>query len=308
MATARKLTLYPSAMTSAEWADIEPAVRNSAFFSATVEDERLLGGLQKMVEKGLAEGWTPAAFVDNALQTLDSISLDPNARSSDTFKDSFETLYDTNRLRLVFRSQNALADGYRNFQKDFSDIQMQLYPGWKFVRQPVAKESQKRPDHVKHEGAIRLKTDEDFWLARNAPEIGGFGNPYGPWGFNSWMRTKKVDRDTCIKLGLLKPDEKAKVPDAYKQQDISKAVQSMGKTGTADLTPKQRQNIVQRCKQENIKVTEQADALQVVPDKGNEKDALWQLQELVADAWLNDELKQLELMSTDELLKYLLNE
>ena len=308
MAITRKLSLYPSAMTTAEWADIEPAVRNSAFFSATVEDELLLGALKDMVEQGINEGLSEAEFVDNALQTLENISIDPSKQKEVTFKDSYDTLYDPNRLRLVFRSQNSLAAGYNNFQAEFGDVQMQLYPGWKFVRQAGAKENQKRPDHVKHEGAVRLKTDTEFWLARNRPEIGGFGNPYGPWGFNSWMRTKKVDRATCIKLGLLKADEKVSVPESYKKYDVSQAVQDMGKAGTSDLSAAQKQNIVKRCRQEGIKVVESNKMLQVTPDPNNELDALRRLQKLIANAWIDEEAKKIENLSIDELLKLLLGE
>lgn len=308
MATSRQLSVYPSAMTTAEWADIEPAVRNSAFFSATVEDERLLSALQKLVEQGIEEGWSPSLFVDNALQMLESISLDPEARASETFQDSFNTLYDPKRLRLIFRTQNSLAAGYKNFQEDFKPFQLQAYPGWEFVRQPGAKEEYKRFDHVRTTGFIRLKTDLKFWLRRNRKEIGGFGNPYTPWGFNSWMRTKRVEREKCEKLGLLKPDEKVVIPAEYAQWGISSVVQSMGRAGTSDLTPKQKANVVDKCKDEGIKVEEKDNSLQIAPDKSNTDDALSKLQDKEAEAWLEEEMKRLGEMSADDLLKEILGE
>ena len=308
MASSRQLSLYPSSMTTAEWADIEPAVRNSAFFSATVEDERLLGALQKLVEQGLEEGWSPAVFVDNALQMLENISLDPEARASETFQDSFDALYDPKRLRLIFRTQNSLAAGYNNFQKDFSPYQLQAYPGWEFVRQPGAKEEYKRFDHIRTTGFIRLKTDIKFWLRRNRREIGGFENPYTPWGFNSYMRTLKVARERCEKLGLIKPGEKVKIPAEYAKWGISTAVQNMGKSGTADLTPKQKENVINRCKKEGIKVEEKDKALQVAPDKDNPADELLKLQEKEAEAWLDEEMKRLDELSPEELLKEILGE
>lgn len=308
MAASRQLSLYPSSMTTAEWADIEPAVRNSAFFSATVEDERLLGALQKLVEQGLEEGWSPAVFVDNALQMLENISLDPEARASETFQDSFDALYDPKRLRLIFRTQNELAHGYKQFQEEFSNINLQVYPGWKFVRQPGAKEEYKRFDHVRTTGFIRLKTDIKFWLRRNRREIGGFENPYTPWGFNSFMRTRPVNRKTCEELGLLKKGQKMTIPAEYAKWGISTAIQSMGKAGTADLTPKQKENVIDRCKKEGIKVEEKDKALQVEPDKDNPADELLKLQEKEAEAWLEEEMKRLDELSPEELLKEILGE
>jgi hypothetical protein len=52
---------------------------------------------------------------------------------------------------------------------------------------------------------VRLKTDLDFWTAMNSPEIGGFGVPWGPWGFNSGMDVEDVDREEAEQLGLLAP-------------------------------------------------------------------------------------------------------
>ena len=157
-------------------------------------------------------------------------------------------------------------------------------------------------------GFIRLKTDLKFWLRRNRKEIGGFGNPYTPWGFNSWMRTKRVEREKCEKLGLLKPDEKVVIPAEYAQWGISSVVQSMGRAGTSDLTPKQKANVVDKCKEEGIKVEEKDNSLQIAPDKSNPDDALSKLQDKEAEAWLEEEMKRLGEMSADDLLKEILGE
>lgn len=308
MAASRQLSLYPSSMTTAEWADIEPAVRNSAFFSATVEDERLLAALQKLVETGLSEGWSTAVFIDNALQMLENISLDPEARTAETFREDFETLYDSQRLRLIFQTQAELAHGYKQFQEAFSPMSLQVYPGWKFVRQPGAKEEYKRFDHVRTENFIRLKTDLKFWLRRNRREIGGFENPYTPWGFNSKMRTQPVNRKTCEELGLLKKGQKVVIPAEYSQWGISTAVQGMGKAGAADLSSEQKNNVKKRCQDEGIKVEEKDNTLQIIPDKENPEDTLTQLQEKEANAWLEDEMRRLNELSAEELLNELLNE
>lgn len=308
MPEARKLTLYPSSRTSAEWAEVEPAVRNSAFFSATVEDERLLSSLQKLVDAGVEEGWSSAQFVDEALRMLDNIRLDSDARHAETFEDSFQTLYDVNRLKLIFRTQLELAHGYNQFCADFSPMSLQIYPGWKFVRQPGAIEKYKRGDHVTTENFIRLKTDLPFWLRRNRAEIGGFGNPYTPWGFNSFMRTQPVEREECEKLGLLKPGQRLEIPPEYAQWGIGNAVRAMGKAGVADLTDEQQERITKRCEDEGINVTKEGNTMQVQPDPSDPSDPLTALDEKAAEAWMEQEMARLSELSEEELLKEILGD
>lgn len=308
MAVSRKLSLYPSSMSTVEWAEVAPAVRNSAFFSATVEDEHLLAALKKLVDMGEEEGWSPAEFVENALHMMDNIKLDPEAREAETFKDSFNTLYDPKRLRLVFRTQGELAYGYKQLQEEFNGVNLQVYPGWKFVRQAGAKEKQKRVDHVKHENAVRLKTDIQFWLDRNSFDQGGFGNPYAPWGFNSWMRSQPVNRKTCEELGLLKKGQKMEIPAAYAEWGISSAIKSIGRAGTANLTPEQQQNVIERCAEDGIKVEASDGMLQVMPDSNKQEDELLKLQEMETEAWIEDEMKRMEDMSAEDLLKEILGE
>ena len=263
----RELELYPSAMTSAEWAEMEPAVRNNAFFSACVEDERVLAALKKLVDEALAEGLSPQEFVRRALLMLEAIRLTPpeDGAEREVFEKSVEILYDPERLRLILRTQEQMASGYAAFCKAFERVQLLLNPGWRFVRQPGAKT--KRDDHVKHEGAVRLKTDWQFWLARNDPAFGGFGNPYAPFGFNSWMRTFPVSREECEKLGLLKPGEKVTIPDELFNWNLPETLRQMGTASTAELPKDAVDRIIDRCKDEGVQVepVPGEERVQVVP-------------------------------------------
>lgn len=308
----RELTLYPSSDTSADWNTVSAAVRNNSFFSACIEDERLLGALQKLVGKAVDEGWSVGGFIDEALQKLDAIALAPDTPKDETFRDNFERLYDVERLRLIYMTQWELSDGYRRFNEAFSPYQLHAYPAWEFHRQPGAKEENKRADHVQHEGDIRLKTDVAYWLDRNRPDIGGFGNPYGPWGFNSWMRELPVDREKAEALGLVKPDEKLSIPPALAEWGLPQAVQQMSKAGVADLTSEQRQNVVNRCQAEGIAVqavtpddasAREPTALQVVatPDA-----PLTQLEDAMFDAWILEEANRLDAMEQRDWLGALL--
>lgn len=255
----RDLTLMPSSDDTAAWQNkVSPQVRNSAFFSARVEDERLLAALQQLVDQAVENGWSVTSFVEEALKMLDAIRLQ-SGEQDEAFRESFDILYDINRLRLIYRTQKELAAGFRQFVEDFDEFELQVYPAWEFYRQEGAKEQNKRPDHIKHEGAIRLKTDIDFWLARNSPDQGGFGNPYGPWGFNSWMRTRPVDRETAEKLGLIKPGERLTVPAEYAPWNINNAIKQLSTTSVVDLDDDQRQRVIDDCDEEGIDVVEDPD-------------------------------------------------
>lgn len=281
----RELELYPSAMTSAEWAEVEPAVRNNAFFSACVEDERVLAALKALVDEALAEGLSPQEFVRRALLMLEGIRLTPpeDGAEREVFEESVEILYDPERLRLILRTQEQLASGYASFCKAFERLQLLAYPGWRFVRQPGAKT--KRTDHVLHEGAVRLKTDWRFWLARNDPSFGGFGNPYAPFGFNSWMRTFPVTRQECEKLGLLKPGEKVEIPPELWEWNLPDTLRRMGSASTVELPKEAVDRIVDRCKDEGVQVEPVPGdgRVQVVPPPG--------LDDKLVDAVVDDMLR-----------------
>ena len=289
-----QLPLFPSSRTSAEWSMVSAAVRNNAFFSACIEDERLLSALQKLVDKATENGWSVGGFIDEALQELDRIALDPETRKNETFREDFEALYNSERLRLIYLTQMQLTHGYSLFCESFDPYELNAYPAWKFHRQPGAKEQYKRHDHVQHQGEIRLKTDIEYWLARNRFEIGGFGNPYGPWGFNSWMRELPVERDQAEKLGLLSPGEKLSIPPALAEWNLPQAIQQVGKQGVSDLSPEQRQNVITRCADKGITVAQPTEnTLQVAPVSDSPDDPLAALDAAVVDAWVTQQVQEI---------------
>ena len=284
------LSLYPSARDSADWADVAPSVRNVSFFSACVEDERVLAALQRLVAQGIEEGWSPAEFVYEAEAMLDKLRAYPQDDETAQYGESIDTLSDFNRLRLIFRTQNELAHGYAQFCEAFAPYDLTMYPGWRFARQEGAKEDQKRPDHVAHEGDVRLKTDLQFWLDRNRPEIGGFGNPYGPWGFNSWCYTEPVSREECEALGLLSPGEELIVPEELAEWNLPNVLQQMGTAGTSTLDDEAVQRIIDRCAEEQgftVAFDKEEAVLQIQPTS---ESPLGKLTNETFEAWMNENL------------------
>lgn len=314
----RDLKLYPSSKTSAEWSQVDAAVRNNSFFSACVEDERILGALQKLVAQATEEGWSVSSFIDKAFSMLDEIKLSIAGKATEAQINSLKTLYDSNRLRLIYTTQKALAAGYRQVMTDFEDFHLQMRPAWKFHRQPGAIEDYKRPDHVRNQDVIRLKTDIKYWLRRNRAEIGGFGNPFAPWGFNSFMRSVPVKREEVEKLGLIKPGQRLVIPAEYAKWGIVNTLKNIGTAGVSDLSAEQQNRVIDRCAEEGINVEkdETENKLKVEPKKEESKqdaqkkessDPLTALENDTMEDWFEQEMKRMESLSEEEILNELLS-
>lgn len=260
-----KLKLAPSLRTAAEWAELEPAARAGLMFSARVADARLLAEIQAMVQQALEEGMSAQDFVMYARRRLRMIKdaagvpyngADERESWSEEEREAYENdvsnIDSIARLKLILRTQSRLASGVREFQQQFEPFWVEMYPGMRFIRQPGAKEEYKRPLHVAHEGEVHLKTDIAFWLAMNDPAIGGFGNPYPPFGYNSWCWWEPVSRAECEALGLLKPGQKLIIPPALSAWGIGAAVQQLATASVRDLPAVQRARLEQSCEDAGI--------------------------------------------------------
>lgn len=246
----------PSRMSSREWAAVAPEVRQGAFFSAGVEDAFLLDGIRQMVENGIAEGWNEKTFVGNMRQwmreTTDKSTGKPYLRAEerrtwtqeerDAYENSTRHIDSLARLKLIFRTQMDMAVGVSFWQSEMTPERLQSHPAFRFVRRPGA--LTKRLDHVAHEDDVRLKTDLEYWIARNDPEFGGFGVPWPPYGYNSWMDVAPVSRSECEALGLIPRDAPAPdlTPEDRAKWGLPEAVQKAAEgRSVKKLSPEQRE-------------------------------------------------------------------
>ena len=102
--------------------------------------------------------------------------------------------------------QTQSAHDYTYWKQGMNPDVLDAFPAQRFIRERDVKTP--RPVHQQNEGVVQLKSDLPFWLAMNDPAFGGFGVPYGPWGFNSGMGVEDEDRETAEGLGLLQPGQK----------------------------------------------------------------------------------------------------
>lgn len=271
LAQFRGLETAPGPLTAAQWQAAAPAIRRAAFFSATVEDEKLLEGLRKYCDTAIEQGWTTAEFLANTRrwmrETKDALGI-PYDRSEDRldtmtseqrrrYENSVRHIDSIARLKLIFRTQSEMASGYRLFLQDLAPEELERNPGWLFYRTPGAKTF--RADHEAHEGELRLKTDADYWLARNDASFGGFGNPYPPFGYNSWMWVAPRSRKECEQAGLLQPGQPVPEPDPRLLRDWGLPAfvrRSLGTRGVSSISPEGRRRIIERNREENGVVVE----------------------------------------------------
>ena len=196
----------PSTWSLSDWYRKVPAwVRPYYFFVSGVTNKDVLKELLALTFRLNDYGYQVSEYVYQAQIMLEEMAKSNCACNRD-FIDSIRIVDDYERLRCIYLTFMSLLDGYRNYCSDMScDYFMHQYPCWRFCRMDGAKT--KRRDHEEYLGAVALKADCRFWIARNSEALKGFGLPYTPFGFNSWIYLEPVERKECIELGLINKGE-----------------------------------------------------------------------------------------------------
>lgn len=216
----------PSTFRSRDWAAVAPAIRQRAFFSAGIASGRVLGRWRAILEDFLTGAvetvTTPdgrqetaykeaglAKFRERAAEMLISEGL---AKESDFRDTSIQNPVSNARLQLIFTTNTEQAQTFSAWHRRVTNPDyLNQYPAARFVRSPGARI--KRERHVAAEGTVRRWDDFSFWRFQNASDIGGFDVPWGPFGFNSYMRQEPVRRKEAERLGLVRPGERVMPPD-----------------------------------------------------------------------------------------------
>lgn len=208
----------PSGMSSAEWAEISPQIRDQAFFSARVEEQRILDALKDKLTRIIRNELDPSEFRRDMRSFLDSIGYDPDEGDVGTIKD----LRTQARLELIRKINVGMARGYNQWRQFTTPAALEEFPANRLVR--VERRNVQRDwltrwqvaaQAVGWEGVYR---GDDMVALKSSPiwlQLSRFGHPYPPFDFNSGMGTENVSIDECVKMGLVKEGEKLKpVPEA----------------------------------------------------------------------------------------------
>lgn len=208
----------PQKWNALEWAMRARDVREKSFFSAKVESVRFLQRGQNLIGSYLkrsTEQVTNAAGVESTALKIGSRGdfvkimrefmikegMATDAQIRQTSQGDIRDINANSRLELIFDTNLKQARGFGYWQQGQRPSVLRAFPAARFIRNEEVEVP--RPRHLEGEGEVRLKSDEAFWADyHNAEEIGGFGNPWPPFGFNSGMDQEDVNRRDAIALGL----------------------------------------------------------------------------------------------------------
>lgn len=217
----------PSTFKSADWQAVGPAIRQRSFFSATINSAKVLNRMRNMLldwQAGTTETVTnPTTGAEETVYKVNGLAefreragtllVSEGLATPADFKNTrIDNVVSNARLQLIFNTNTEQAQTFANWQMRVMDPSiLNQWPAARFERRPGARTFRDR--HVAAEGQVRRYDDFEFWLFQNAADIGGFEVPWGPWGFNSYMRQTPVSRAEAERLGLVRPGEVLVPPD-----------------------------------------------------------------------------------------------
>ncbi len=198
---------------------VTPPIRQFSFYISTVENAKVSAEYLRLItdcmEGAVEEVNGPygkqtaykvggqADFIEQAREYLQKEGLDDGVSPLDN---KITNPASDERLKLIFNTHIQQSQQLASWQSHVEDPDfIDRYPAARFVRMPGATTPRQR--HVEAEGQVRRWDDFAFWLFQNAPDIGGFDVPWGPWGLNSYMHQEPVKRAEAERLGLVKSGE-----------------------------------------------------------------------------------------------------
>lgn len=225
-----KRTPLGTALNSAELERLPLEIRDAAFFSARVENEKILAEAQKRITQRvnlerskLADGKEGVTmdrrrFIDEMRDELRKIGYRPDPEKAGGLQD----LSSTGRLGLIWSMNLAQAQGAAGWKTSMSETALRVEPAMEFIRVEARLERRDWPAIWKAHGGkfypgpseypegrmIALKTDP-IWR-----KINRFGVPWRPYDWGSGYGTRGVGRREALKLGVIKegdPPQKAEI-------------------------------------------------------------------------------------------------
>jgi|GEM_PF-1137030 len=235
-----------SAMSHAEWQAQPLAIRDRSFWSARVENEKLVQSMKALLQANISQkriqlSNNKEAFVDRNvfIMLARQIALDEGL---DTKEGNVVTnIASQRRLGLIFDFQTGSAQNYARWKIGNDPDFMDGFPACELsesrARHPRsnafwASRWQESGQAVNWEGAHQTK----FIALKNSPiwtALSRFGLPWPPFEFGSTRVLEQVSREETEKLGLLGPDDDVPpAPDRQFNDDMRQSV--------SDLDPNRR--------------------------------------------------------------------
>ena len=189
------------------WSRIQAGLRDRAFFSAKVEEARILHAARQMCAE-VADGKRSASEFRRDMRALLSKMGYPEGDGS------LKDLYSERRLDVLRETNVRQARGYVQHLEATTRGALMAFPAQELVRiydreKPRNWESRWAAAGGKFYGGrmIALKGDP-IWTA-----ISRFGTPWPPFDFKSGMGVEDIDFETAMELGVMAEDDPPPEPE-----------------------------------------------------------------------------------------------
>lgn len=208
-------SLLPTTGKTSDLQRLDTAMKQRAFFSATVALARPLGVIREGVQGILAGDLDHATVRLGIKQMWERLGYRPDPEKAGGLED----LKADRRIDLQIETNVAVARGAGWHEQGMQPEVLEEFPALEFY--DTAPGGEGRRDWVQRwidaggafyataEGRmVALRTDP-VWENLGSPRLfpDGLGNPFPPFAFGSKWRTRDISHDEAVEIGLLKPGE-----------------------------------------------------------------------------------------------------
>ncbi len=188
-----------------QWDAVPAAIKDRAFFSAAVEDARILEEMKGRISSDLRRDPDvrfngKSGFVADMRRTLGAAPGDSGRLTDITSR---------RRLELIYQMNVSEAREYGRHKQAQSPALLEAFPARELIREasreaPREWESRwlEAGGQLYGPGRMIALVNDPIWTA-----ISRFGRPYPPFDFGSGMGTRDVERDEAEALGVIAPGE-----------------------------------------------------------------------------------------------------
>jgi hypothetical protein len=228
-------TPVASRLSSSEWRDIALGLRERAFFSAKVDDVRVVAGMQARVQEALDLSSRDAgrAFMDR-----DKFIADMREQLGAAPGDSgnLQDITSSKRLGLVydFNVEDAMEHGRWTIGQD--EELRAAFPCQELVR--VEDRIEPRPWQQIFadaggkvvDGRMIAPKDDPVWM-----RISDFGRPWPPFKYGSGMGVEDCDAEESVQLGIIPEGYVPKEQSVDFNKELEASIAKIGDSGRASL-------------------------------------------------------------------------
>lgn len=195
-------------------------VKENAIFSANTTSKNYLEYLKQILAQFAVGGKSPGESRTALTEKLSDMGLLEKQADSGSAIDRMKRLGSKMRLDLVLKTNKQIAHSTAMQIAGEDPLQKMMYPAYELVRDEYRRthrDWKKRWDiaasSVNYEGVAKNSTkmialkNSPIWKALGSLFKDGLDNAMPPFAFGSGMGWEIVDRDECIKLGLIEDDQ-----------------------------------------------------------------------------------------------------